>query len=275
MIKRLLTDPLTIFIGLGALLFAVFELTAAAPQEREDDLVVAITAQEVDQIEAAYRGMWRRDPSPEERERLIAAYVREEIMVREAEALGLDRGDRIIRQRLQQKMEFLLSAAANATPPTDADLTAYLEDNAERYIRPAEVAFTQVYLGRSPSGETVAEALARLRAGADPASLGERLLVADRMGLTPVQAVDAQFGAGFAAQLAALDAGLWDGPVPSGYGQHLVLVAEQVPARLPPLAEIRDRVEADWRRDRTASLAEEQYQRLAARYRIDLPEDDG
>jgi hypothetical protein len=219
--------------------------------------------------------MWRRDPTPEERARLIDAYVREEIMVREAEALGLDRGDRVIRQRLQQKMEFLLSAAANATPPTEDDLTVYLQEHAERYTRAGQVAFAQVYLGNAPSEDDIARALGQLRSGADPDSVGEGLRLDGIQPLTPMPVIDAQFGRGFAAQLVALDVGIWTGPVESGYGQHLVRLDAMVPASLPPLTEIRERVEADWRRDRVGQLAEEQYGRLAARYRVDLPGGDG
>ena len=46
-------------------------------------------------------------PSPEDMRRLIENKVREEILYREALALGLDKGDNIVKRRLVQKMEFV------------------------------------------------------------------------------------------------------------------------------------------------------------------------
>ena len=40
--------------------------------------------------------------------------------------MGLDRDDTIIRRRLRQKLEFLVEDAASATPPSDAELQAWL-----------------------------------------------------------------------------------------------------------------------------------------------------
>ena len=49
--------------------------------------------------------------------------AKEEIYVREALALGLDKDDTLIR-RLRQKMELLSDAGADALSPTDAELEA-------------------------------------------------------------------------------------------------------------------------------------------------------
>ena len=46
-------------------------------------------------------------PTPEDIRRLIENKVREEILYREALALGLDKGDNIVKRRLVQKMEFV------------------------------------------------------------------------------------------------------------------------------------------------------------------------
>ena len=47
---------------------------------------------------------------------MVADYVREDVLVREALALGLDRDDTIVRRRLRQKMEFI-----SEEPPVTAD----------------------------------------------------------------------------------------------------------------------------------------------------------
>ena len=56
---------------------------------------------------AAWSTQWQRPPTAKELKGLVDAYVREEVLYREALALGLDRDDTIIRRRLAQKLEFL------------------------------------------------------------------------------------------------------------------------------------------------------------------------
>ncbi|MGB5266423.1 MAG: hypothetical protein WBN30_07535, partial [Polyangiales bacterium] len=57
--------------------------------------------------------------SDEELQRLIDDYVREEVLHREAIALGLDDDDYIIRRRLVQKLEFITEGFAEAGADVD------------------------------------------------------------------------------------------------------------------------------------------------------------
>ena len=47
----------------------------------------------------------------------VTAHIREEVLSREALALGLDRDDTIVRRRLAQKMEFLTDDIVVAAEP--------------------------------------------------------------------------------------------------------------------------------------------------------------
>src|SRR5690606_20749479 len=84
---------------------------------------------------SAYQAM-----SPEERRQLVDTYVREEAMAREARAMGLDGADYVIRQRLLQKMLFLIDGAAEEVKePSDEELKTWFEANAATYANPEEV----------------------------------------------------------------------------------------------------------------------------------------
>ena len=65
-------------------------------------------------------------PTTRELDGLIEDYIQEEIMYREAMAMGLDRDDAIIRRRLRQKMEFLSEDIAASIVPTDVDQPEHL-----------------------------------------------------------------------------------------------------------------------------------------------------
>jgi peptidyl-prolyl cis-trans isomerase C len=49
----------------------------------------------------------RPSPTPQQMQSLIGTRVREEVLYREALALGLDKDDAIVKRQLARKMEFL------------------------------------------------------------------------------------------------------------------------------------------------------------------------
>ena len=74
------------------------------------------------------------------------------------------------------------------------------------------------------------------------------------------------------AQVQALPEGVWQGPVTSGYGSHIVRVTAREESRLPPLSEIREAVLFDWRREMSESLTQAQFEQLSAQYTITRPD---
>ena len=86
-------------------------------------------------------------PRPQqELDGLINEHIREEILYREALALGLDRDDTIVRRRLRQKIEFLSEDILPLPEPTDDELTDYLNSNPASYRLDSQFTFKQVYL---------------------------------------------------------------------------------------------------------------------------------
>ena len=94
-------------IGLLALFVLYYALNPRAGQ-REDSNRIVITADDLAQIQIAWMAQWHRPPTPEEMHNLLDGRIREEVLSREALALGLDKDDTIIKRRLSQKMEFVM-----------------------------------------------------------------------------------------------------------------------------------------------------------------------
>lgn len=269
---RILREPLFHFAVLGLGIFAWFAwLNPADPTAATGDSIV-FDAADVERLSEQFEATWRRPPNPAELDSLIAASLREEVLVREARALGLDQGDGVIRNRLVQKMDFLTTSVAQAVQPEDATLIEHLEANAERFRTPPLVAFDQVFLGETPSEDEVGNALAVLRADGDPADVGQPSLLPASLPLTGARTVDGGFGQGVFDALMTAEMDVWSGPVRSGYGLHLVRVTEREQGALPPFDEVRDAVVADWRREMSDELSAAQYEGLKARYQIILPE---
>ena len=262
-----LRAPLAQFFLIGGAFYAVVALTGAAPPPAPPDRI-AVTQEDAARLAAQHEALWRRPPSPEELSALVERRIEEEVLVREARALGLEAGDSVVRQRLALKMRFVLEGGADAAAPDDAALQAHLEAHPDRFRKLGAVAFRQVPV----TDADVADALAALKGGAAPEGVGRPGLLPGALGLTEARAVDARFGPGFFARIAALPKGEWTGPVDSAFGRHLVQVTELRPGALPPLARIRDAVERDWRQAEAERLVAARLAALKAGYEIARPE---
>ncbi len=268
--QRLLREPLLHFALMGGLIFLFFAATGGT-QESPDDVIV-VTPERIDQLAAGYRSVWSRMPTDDELDALIEEHVREEVYYREALALDLDRNDAMVRRRLRQKMEFLTDTGSYLQVPAEGELETYLAAHEKTYGRGLRLSFEQIYLGQSPDPGRVARSLSALRSSpaTGPASLGESTLLPAQLGLSPSVAVDSVFGQGFFEGLADLRPGVWAGPVTSSYGVHLVRILESLPARTPPLSEIRDLVLGDWRTARALEVREKDYARRRARFTVEI-----
>ena len=274
MSKLLLREPLVHFLLLGAALFALdaWLRPAAAPAASTE---IVVSEVRIASLAQNFHRTWRRPPTKEELDGLVESFVKEEVMVREALALGLDRDDAIIRRRLQQKMEFVSEEAAALARPTDEDLARYLAANADAFRAETRVSFAQVYLDPRRRAATLAADAKRLLEalnGArppDPAQLGDRLLLLEPGYEDAPQAEVARlFGTDFAEALVKQPVGQWVGPIASGYGAHLVRVDALVPGGTPKLDEVRPLVEREWANARRQELGKAFYDRLRAKYTI-------
>ena len=268
-------EPLIHFLGIGALLFGVFALVndeaSSVPPNR-----IEITAADVDRLQERWTKQWNRPPTETELKGMIEAHLREEVLYREALALGLDKNDTIIRRRLAQKMEFLAEDLANQVPPTDEELQEYLDQNPDRYRSPARFTFTQVYFSIDQRGAEAYKDAERLLAKlqnntATPirvADRGDRLMLDQDYVQSTELEVAKLFGQHFSEQLLEIQKGSWQGPIESGYGIHLVRIHDKVEPRLPELAEVLKRVQVDLESERRREMNKEIFEKLKARYEI-------
>ncbi len=270
LVLRLLREPLFHFLAIGGLMFAVF--TAMNDAREPPPHVIVITLERIDQIAARFESVWRRKPTEDELDALIEEDVREEVYYREAMALGLDRNDAIVRRRLRLKMEFLMDSTANAVDPVAGELEAYFAANEERYRLEPRLAFEQIYLGESPSPETIARSLSVLQSdpATDPFTLGERTLLPAQLGLSSQDVIFGVVGKGFFERLADLPPKVWTGPVVTTYGVHLVRILDSLPARTPRLEEARKGVLRDWKTAKADEIRDRDYAERRARFVIEI-----
>ena len=116
-----------------------------------------------------FQRTWQRPPTRQELDGIVKEYVKEEVLYREALAMGLDRDDTLVRRRLRQKLEFVAEDMADAVDPTDAELQQYLDEHPESFRVERRASFYQVYLSRDRRGDSLnadsMKMLAKLRSG--------------------------------------------------------------------------------------------------------------
>ena len=233
---------------------------------------IVVTADKRRWLAGRWEHQWRRPPTREELDRLVADFVREEVLYREALGLGLDQEDLVVRRRLVQKMEVL--AFANVSPIGDAAVMDYFLAHREDYRLPETVTFGHAYFSLAARGDRVTQdaeaALGELRGAgaADAAGFGDPPVVASPVTEATRRQVADRFGDEFADAVFALEPGAWAGPVASAYGLHVVLVTGHAAARLPELAEVAGRVAADLDAERRAGAVDAMYARLRRGYEV-------
>jgi peptidyl-prolyl cis-trans isomerase C len=274
--KKILKEPLLHFLLLGA---ALFTLNAWRAKERPADAAaprIEVTAAVIEQLRAASERQFGKAPNAEELRGLVMAHIREEVFYREALALGLDRDDAIVRQRLAQKMEFLTGDMAGAAEPAEAVVREFFEKNAARYAKSGRVSFRHVYFSKEKRGagtKTAAdEALAALTKGASDESLGDPFLHGFEFAEREQDDVIAAFGREFAEKLAAQPTGEWSGPVMSSYGLHLVRVDARMEPRAVKFDEVRETVLRDFHDERRRTANSEIFEKLRERYQVTVDE---
>ena len=267
-------SPLVIFLLLEAGVFALDRWLDDGDAERR---VIEVTEEQVDGIRQRWVAQFGRPPTDQELEGLLDDAVQEEILYREAQRLGLDRDNAIVRRRLAQKMTFVLEDNSSVGAPSDGEVEAEYAAHAERYREPGRTTFGHVFLSDQGRADAVSDARALLRSvrtteGDEWRGLGDQFMLRREYADRTDQEIAELFGGQFAAAVAELDVGDWHGPVESAYGTHLVRVVRRVEPRAPALDEVRQRVVADLLEGRRREQNRAAVQSVRERYDVRMPE---
>ena len=271
--NRWLREPLLHFCVLGGLIFLAYAWLGDTEGDSGARIVVTVAQQQ--NLAQTFARTWQRPPTGVELDGLIQDFIRQELAYRQAQAMGLDRDDIVVRRRMRQKIEMFAEDVVEASPPTAEELAAYYSEHAEDYRAPAIYTFRQIYFS-TDADPRAAEAtangiLARLRedeTAVDLATVGDRSLLPAELDNASTPSIAARFGAEFAAALGEVEPGRWGGPIRSGFGLHVVRVAARQESLSPSLDEVRSAVTRDWFALRRRDAMEAFYDDMAANYEI-------
>lgn len=255
------------FVVLGGALFALDRWRHPPAREANRNDIV-LSRDFVANLRAGLARERGRAPTDEEFEARLREHVHDEALYRSALAMGLDRGDGIIRRRLVQKAGYLLEAGADPGAPAEAALRAWYDAHRERYRAGARVDFEQRFFSADRRGARAADdARAALGHGVGEAA-GDPFLRGERFVDVGTAEVAGAFGEAFASALSGAPVGAWSGPIASAHGQHLVRVTARREATEAGFEAAREAVTRDWREAERARRLEAATRELVAGYRV-------
>lgn len=256
------------FAVLGLALFGLFELVRPAPAGE----TIVVSQDTFARIEAQQQRRLGRDPTLQELDTAIEDWADTEMLYREARALGLDRGDPIVRRRLIQKMAFLFEEVDDPSEPSDAQLEQWIRDHADRFEQAPRVALIHVFVPSSSRVVPEAKLLEceqALANGADPATLGEGFALGQELQPKTIVELNRSFGPGFGDSVAALPDVGWH-RVRSLYGWHLVHVEARLSGRLAGVDEVRGQAREGLLGEARERAREQAMEQLRGRYVIEI-----
>ncbi len=275
------------FLAIGMGLFILFGLVAPANDNLDSKTIVVnrnalltfvqyrskafnpeVAAARLDALSAA------------ELDLLIADFVREEALHRQALALGMDANDYVIKQRLIQSLQFITNGFVNAAiDVSDEDVAEYYEANKDDYFVDPYITFTHVYFSTDRHGAEQARALAETKLAqlnsesvhfSESTRHGERFLYNVNYVERTADFIASHFGTPMATAVFELepDSETWRGPFESSYGYHVVMLTRRTDGNQPELSEIEAAVRDDAERIAINELNELAVQAIVATYDV-------
>ena len=130
---KLPREPLLHFAVAGVILFSGYSWFSERQPDADGLEPVQVGQGEIDWLRQLFKNQWLRPPDTQELKGLVTDLVNEELLAREAEAMGLGEDDGIIRRRLAQKLKFLVEDTTRLAQPIDSELRRYFEANRPRF----------------------------------------------------------------------------------------------------------------------------------------------
>lgn len=253
-------EPLLHFLVFGAALFGIDHVLAT----RAGDPHTIVVDAEVDaHAVKVFKDARGRDPKPEELYALRKVWLDNEVLYREGLALGLDKGDPAIRERVIFKALSMIDANTKLPPYDEALLRKWFESHRTKYDDPARFDFEEAVLAGDRS-ETAARAFAMALNAGTPGDTeaGLRVFTA-----RPHDNIVQSYGPEFATALEATPAGEWR-VLPSREGPRVMRLKSMTAPKPAVFDDLSGVVLQDWTDAVMSEQRSEAVRALARKYTV-------
>lgn len=270
-----LKEPLLHFLLIGAILFFIYDINN---DNKVNTKSIVISKAEIEHLKSLWTKTRQRVPTQSELQLLIDHEIREKIMYQEALALGLDQGDSFVRRRLAQKMEFFSSDLADLANPGEEELLQYMSVHKEMFRSLGKINFTQIYINPDKHklqtySQTLLDTLRSKKNEVDIALLTDSNMFKQSYTGENEYSLKKVFGETFVKELFALPVQTWQGPITSGYGEHLIYITSLTPGKQEPLSLVRNKVVMEYKAQKRKEMDKVFYENLRKNYDVIVESD--
>ncbi len=239
-----LREPLLHFVVLGGLLFGLDHLLLT---RSEDPHTIVVSAEVDSEAIETFRAARGHEPNAAELTALRHVWLDNEVLYREGLALGVDRGDAAIRDRVIFKALSVVDSNVKLPPIDDAGLRKWFEAHRDKYDEPTRYDFDEAVLSGDSSEAAVVAFVKELNNGTPgDAKAGLRVFKG-----RPQSNLVQSYGQGLADALVKVTPGQWQA-LGTKDGWRALRLNTIAPAKPASFGVVRNVVMADWT-DATAS----------------------
>jgi hypothetical protein len=238
--RRFVREPLLHFLLLAAGLFVAQGIIGGDDRE-----VIVVDAEAQRYLFSQEEDLRLRSLSDDDKQRIVDAFIEEEILVREAKARGFTDSSRV-RALLLQNMRFFIGS--DIPEPSEDDLRAHFEANRDAFTSPPSLDLNHVMFS---DPDTVPDGiLDALNQAEDPSTLGDLdTRLGHRLRFLDQRRLVGLFGTEPAKDLLSVseDDQDWRGPYVSPTGSvHFLRVINRNPPRTPTYELAQDWISTHW-----------------------------
>ena len=205
----------------------------------------------------------KRAPEPAELQVLIDRWVDNEILYREGLALGLDRGDKGIRDRVIFKAHSVTQAGLTIPEIEEDGLRKWFETRRDKYDVPARFDFLEAVVSGDTSPEALKRFVAALNGEGESDAESSLRVFKDRPRSNLLQS----YGPDFTAAVEKAAPGKWQ-VIAGKDGLHVVQLETIKPGQAADFAAIKPEVYQDWRDEATSLKTKELIQDMGKKYTV-------
>ena len=231
-------EPLLHFLILGAVLFGVDHFISGGA---DGPHVIIIDGAVDDHARQVFKNARGREPNAKELFALRRVWLDNEVLYREGLALGVEKGDAVIRDRVIFKALSMLSADLKLVPADDKVLHDWFEKNHFKYDEPARYDFQEAVIAGERTEVAVKALVEKLQNGVGGETDAGLRVFKGRPRINIVEG----YGEAFATSLEQSPEGRWLA-LPTKDGWRAVQLARVAPGKLAVFESLRGVVMQDW-----------------------------
>lgn len=256
----MLREPLLHFLVLGAVMFGVDHTLNL---QKDDPQTITISRSVRTEAHDIFTAGLKREPSDAEMKTLLDRWVDNEVLYREGLALGLDRGDTAIRDRIIFKALSVTQSGLMLPKIDEAGVRAWFESKRDRYDTPARFDFLEAVVTSDRSPEALNIFVDALNGKGKSDAESSLRVFKDR----PRQNLVQSYGPDFTATLEKSSPGVWQ-VISSTDGLRVVRLEEIKPGAPADFEKNKDAIYQDWRDDTMAQLSTNAVRAMGKKYKV-------